>query len=1076
MNWQKFLQKQAENYNLSEQLKETLLKRFPEKDRYIKKEAQFTELLNEGISESKYRIGQDAVTKRMQEIYQTFEKNCPELQKKSPGKLLILYNFLIDQYNKTNTKNRCILGLKGHYQEAQQKLTEITEHLQNLLKDKTLSITKVEAGSILLILESSQTGYEQLKRLIGQEIAGFPVEYAIDEWQDVCRRMLLDRKLLTSNTVLGRASGNRDLIDEDLFVDLALVKPKRSQNEKHPQDIDPEKGSDFFVRQEVEKRFAYREFLQEIIGNRTEKKIAIIGEPGAGKTTLLQKLAFWLLQSTDDLVIWVDLAELGDRDLGEYLEEKWLKQALGKSREEIKADWEQKFKGGAVWLLLDGFDEMSQSDQDALKFRGWVMDAQIIVTCRLNLWQANPTQLQAFQTYLTQPFQDEQMQEFIGRLFRGLVEAGEDVQLAESLWSDLQTTGKERIKDLCRNPLRLTLLCSIWQGRKGNLPDTTAKLYEKFVNYIYKWKKKEFPLTEKEREKLNAALGELAKASLDREGTKFRLTYPLVCEYLGQPDDNSLLDMALKLGWLNEVGVDADEPEYPVYGFYHGTFQEYFAACSIDKPKFFLDNIDPKKWKGFLPRSYRIFEKHWKNVFLLWLGNTQTRKSKKEKLIKNLLTFQDNCSGFYHYRAFLLAAEGIAEFPDSQFADEIICLLIKLSFGERLNIYNSQNIHIVYGYSQTFKSSSEITLNIFWFAIKESAAKTLLKTNKIRVVELLINYIERIVIADYLINCDFELDIDPSIIKSQIGAYLYLYRISILTDIIETLLKFLIALKPYFDLLDTKVTNLEEFYNEILDLFIKTNFLENRVILALSFLSQLGYQNFKELLSVQYTQKLLNNQNELIRIRAASVLQELKILEEIAEHCKPDNKFEVMFKITELKSRRLTTLELRNEKRNGSSMIELLIQELQTKKHDPQIKLFMEMVIFNVKFVKNICLSDIDTNVYELRKYFKKILSLENFRILKLDSWPKTKIILENSEKLGFSQEEIVYWMSNILRLNTPMTNEKFLDIWEFFPSLNATLWYCSQNLTYPQFYQAWHHPPTTPHPEVTEQTPHSSE
>lgn len=282
------------------------------------------------------------------------------------------------------------------------------------------------------------------------------------------------------------------------------------------------------------------------------------------------------------------MAKLGDRDLGEYLEEKWLKQALGKSREEIKADWEQKFQGRAVWLLLDGFDEMSQSDQDALKFRGWVMDAQIIVTCRLNLWQGNPIQLQGFETYLTQPFQDEQMQELIWRLFRGLVEAGEDVQLAESLWSELQTTGKERIKDLCRNPLRLTLLCSIWQGRKGDLPDTTAKLYEKFVNYIYKWKKKEFPMTEKERKKLNSALGKLAKASLDREGKKFRLTHRLVYKYLGQPDDNSLLNMALKLGWLNEVGVDADEPEYPVYVFYHGTFQEYFAACNINKPEFFF--------------------------------------------------------------------------------------------------------------------------------------------------------------------------------------------------------------------------------------------------------------------------------------------------------------------------------------------------------------------------------------------------------------------------------------------------------------------------------------------------------
>lgn len=50
------------------------------------------------------------------------------------------------------------------------------------------------------------------------------------------------------------------------------------------------------------------------------------------------------------------------------------------------------------------------------------------------------------------------MQEFIRRWFRGLVAAGEDVQLAESLWSELQESRKERIKDLCRNPLVRNLI------------------------------------------------------------------------------------------------------------------------------------------------------------------------------------------------------------------------------------------------------------------------------------------------------------------------------------------------------------------------------------------------------------------------------------------------------------------------------------------------------------------------------------------------------------------------------------------------------------------------------------------
>ncbi|MCW6035573.1 HEAT repeat domain-containing protein [Spirulina subsalsa FACHB-351] len=569
----------------------------------------------------------------------------------------------------TATLKRCILGLKGNYQEAQQKLTEITQTLQTRLKDKTLSIAKVEKGSIILIVESSQTGYEQIKTLIGQEIAGFPVEYAIDEWQDICRRMLLDRKPLSSNTVLGQVYGDRNLIDDDLFVDLALVKPKRSHNEKHPQDIDSEKGSDFFTRQEetIEKRFAYQEFLDEVISKRTEKQMAIIGEPGAGKTTLLQKLAFWLLQKTDDLVVWVDLAELGSQPLGEYLEAQWLKEALGPSREGIKGDWKKKFEGGAVWLLLDGLDEMSQSDLQGLNFRGWVTDARIIVTCRLNLWQANPSQLQGFQTYLTQPFQDEQVQEFIRRWFSGE---------AESLWLQLQAAGQERIKDLCRNPLRLTLLCATWKVENA-LPDTMAELYAEFVEAIYRWKKKEFTVTKEEKKQLNTDLGALAKASLDAETGRFRLTHQFVCKYFEELDEDSLV---LRLGWLNEVGVAAENRREKVYGFYHATFQEYFAALAVADWDYFLpkDHVD-RPVEG---KRYRIFEKQWKQVILLWLGREDVKPEEKEEFIRALVEFKDGVKDFYKYQAYFLAAATINEFKNFSLAAEIVRQVVRWGFGD----------------------------------------------------------------------------------------------------------------------------------------------------------------------------------------------------------------------------------------------------------------------------------------------------------------------------------------------------------------------------------------------------------
>ncbi|MDT9232711.1 HEAT repeat domain-containing protein, partial [Limnospira sp. PMC 917.15] len=588
---------------------------------------------------------------------------------------------------------RCILGLKGSYQQAQQQLTEITTTLQNLLKDKTLSITKVEEGSIILIVESSQTGYEQLKTLINTKIGKFQVEYVIDEWQDICRRMLLKQKYLTINEIIGQVDGNRDrnLIDEDLFVDLALVKPKQSEKPKHPQDIDPERGSDFFTRQEVQEKekFAYEKFRDKIVRERTEKNIAIVGEAGAGKTTLLQKLAFWLLQKTDDLVVWVSLAKLGNQPLHKYLKENWIDQTLVDATEQIKADWRKKFEAGAVWLLLDGFDEMSQSEQQSLDLQGWVSKAQIIMTCRLNLWQGNPSQLQGFQTYLTQPFQDEQMQEFIRRWFRGLVAEGEDVQLAESLWSELQESGKERIKDLCRNPLRLTLLCATWKVEDA-LPETMAELYAEFVESVYGWKETAFPVTEEEKEQLNAALGELAKASLEAETSRFRLTHRLVCEHLGKPKAaGSLFPLALKLSWLNEVGVAEESRREKVYTFYHATFQEYFAALAVEDWDYFLpkDHCD-RPVEG---KRYRIFEPQWKQVILLWLGREDVGEDEKEGFIRGLVEFKDGCGEwnfekvdreFYEYQAYFLAAAGINEFKACSLAAGIVRQVVKWGLSE----------------------------------------------------------------------------------------------------------------------------------------------------------------------------------------------------------------------------------------------------------------------------------------------------------------------------------------------------------------------------------------------------------
>ncbi|MBD2458939.1 hypothetical protein H6G80_33420 [Nostoc sp. FACHB-87] len=79
--------------------------------------------------------------------------------------------------------------------------------------------------------------------------------------------------------------------------------------------------------------------------------------------------------------------------------------------------------------------------------------------------------------------------------------------------------------------------------------------------------------------------------------------------------------------------------------------------------------------------SYRIFEPEWKADILHWFSREDVDKQQKEDFIQALIDFDDGCGGFYRYRAYFLAAEAIAKFPESSLADRIVEQLLKWSYG-----------------------------------------------------------------------------------------------------------------------------------------------------------------------------------------------------------------------------------------------------------------------------------------------------------------------------------------------------------------------------------------------------------
>jgi len=76
--------------------------------------------------------------------------------------------------------------------------------------------------------------------------------------------------------------------------------------------------------------------------------------------------------------------------------------------------------------------------------------------------------------------------------------------------------------------------------------------------------------------------------------------------------------------------------------------------------------------------TYRIFEKQWKEVILLWFGRGDVEKEKKEEFIKALVEFDSGIKPeVYCYKAYFLAAIGLAEFKECERADKIINQLIQ---------------------------------------------------------------------------------------------------------------------------------------------------------------------------------------------------------------------------------------------------------------------------------------------------------------------------------------------------------------------------------------------------------------
>ena len=481
-------------------------------------------------------------------------------------------------------------------------------------------------------------------------------------WQQLCRDALDTQ--LTSNPLT--ASDGMAFELGDVYLPLGVV-------ERGVRSREEDDESDATVYEPTA-------LLKRLRASTDPVRVAIVGEPGAGKTTLLQKLALSLLQTPEDLPIWISLADLESESLESYLTQTWLRQALRVWRvpQETMEQFAAEFHKGRVWLLLDAVDELGGEGSGAIArlakdLKGWLSDARIVLTCRLNIWDAGNNALATCTSFRCVSFRDgidaasNQVEEFIRRWFR------DDGERGEKLCQRLQLRSLRRIRQLVRHPLYLALLCRIWASAKGKLPATKASLYRQFAIAHYDWKQDLFPTTLGQRQALDRALAELALAAMKQSPPSFRMRRSfLERQFHGRPE---LLSLALQLGWLVRAGYSHVHGE-PIYSFYHPTFQEYFAARAISSWSdfFCLETVAGTVTPVFMPI--------WHETILLWLGRDDISSEAKSEFIDRAISFDDRCGRLYSYRTKFLAARGLTEFSDYAGTAALVTQLIQWRFAK----------------------------------------------------------------------------------------------------------------------------------------------------------------------------------------------------------------------------------------------------------------------------------------------------------------------------------------------------------------------------------------------------------
>ena len=291
-------------------------------------------------------------------------------------------------------------------------------------------------------------------------------------------------------------------------------------------------------------------------------------------------------------------------------------------------------------LLLDGLDEVPEAERRRSQIRQVVESfaksfpkCRILVASRTYAYQKQEWQLSGFTAATLASLTDAQIRRFVDRWYacigpmRGLSHA--DTQgRAELLNRDI--FGRQRILELARRPILLTLIASLHMSRGSSLPEYREEIYALAVDLLLeRWEKARIVRDAAGRYQLiQPSLAEFIDTGrpqiqtlLNRLAFEAHARQPDLVGTADIPEDDlvrGLLELSADASW-EAKGRKLDLIEYlsnraglllprgiKVYTFPHRSFQEYLAAWHLtdnQEPDQIaeLSLADPDRWREVAP-------------------------------------------------------------------------------------------------------------------------------------------------------------------------------------------------------------------------------------------------------------------------------------------------------------------------------------------------------------------------------------------------------------------------------------------------------------------------------------------